>query len=60
METQDVHSEHQERLGYCEGDRAVAQVARRGYGVSIFGDFQKPSGHGPGQLALGDPACTEE
>lgn len=32
------------------------QVAQRSYGVSILGDTKKPSGHGPGQPALGFPA----
>ena len=38
------------------GDIALAQVAQRGCGVSHLGDTQKPSGHGPGQPALGGPA----
>ena len=41
---------------YCEGDRALSQVAQREGGVSILGGIQKPSGLGPGQLALGSPA----
>ena len=40
----------------CEGDRALAQVAQSSGGVSILGDIQKPSGHGPGQPALAGPA----
>ena len=43
-------------LFYCEHHWALAQVAQRGCGVSLLGDIQKPSGHGPGQLALGGPA----
>ncbi|KAK4823748.1 hypothetical protein QYF61_006017, partial [Mycteria americana] len=35
-----------------EGDRALAQVALRGCGVSHLGDIQKPSGHSPGQPPL--------
>jgi len=33
----------------------MAQVAQRGYGVSVPADDQKLSGYGPGQLALGGP-----
>jgi len=53
---QDVSSECQEMLFHCEGDQALVQVAWRGCGVSIFGDIQTPSGHGPGKTALGSPA----
>ena len=53
---QEVPSEHQETLFYCEGDRALAQVAQRSGGVSHLGDIQKPSGHGPGTVAVGGPA----
>jgi len=55
-EMQEIPSEHQETLFYCEGDQAPIRVAWRGDGVSIFGDIQKPSGHGPGKLVLEDPA----
>lgn len=49
--------EHQETLFHYEGDRALAQVAQRDCGVSIIGYIQKkPSGHSPGQAALGVPA----
>ncbi|CAN0060768.1 unnamed protein product, partial [Bubo scandiacus] len=43
---------------YCEGDRALAEVAKRGGGISLVGNIKKPSGHGPGQLALGGPALA--
>lgn len=46
-------SEHKKMLFYCEGDGAPAEVAQRGV-VSLLGDIQRPSGHGPGQLAVGD------
>jgi len=36
------------------GDSVLAQVAQGGCGD--LGDVQKPSGHGPGQPALGRPA----
>ncbi|KAK4828652.1 hypothetical protein QYF61_000300 [Mycteria americana] len=52
-ETQEVPSEHQEKLFYTEGYQALAQVALRGGGVSLLGEIQKPFGHGPGlQVAL--------
>ncbi|KAK4827053.1 hypothetical protein QYF61_013237 [Mycteria americana] len=41
------------KLLYREGDQALSQAAQRGYGFSIIGDIQKPSGRGPGQPALG-------
>ena len=40
----------------CKGDQALAQVAQRDCAVSHFGDIQKPSGHGTGQVATGGPA----
>lgn len=53
--TQEFLSEHQEIFLYCTVDWALAQVAQRGGRVSIPGDIQKPSGRGPGKLALDDP-----
>lgn len=32
---------------------------RRGGGVSFSGDFQKPLGHNPVQLALGEPPSAK-
>ena len=32
---------------YRDGVRVLAQISWRGYGVSILGDTQKPSGRGP-------------
>ena len=55
-ETQEAPSEHQETLFNCEGARVLAQVAQGSGGVSILGGIKKPSGHGPGQPALGGPA----
>lgn len=43
--TQEVPSKYQELLG-CEGDKALKQVAQRGFGVSTFGDLQKLFEHG--------------
>lgn len=47
-ETQKVSSEHQEELCYA-GDRALAQVAQRG-----FGGLQTPPGCDQGQPVLCD------
>lgn len=51
-EIKEVLSEHQRTLFYCGGDQAPAQLAQKGYGVSILADSQKVSGHGPRQLVL--------
>jgi len=51
----EVASEHQEILFHCEGDQALAQVVQGGGGVSVLGDTEKPSRHGPGQTALAGP-----
>jgi len=49
---------HSVILWYCESNWALAQVAQTGGGVSILGDTQKLSGHGPGQQALGGPCVA--
>ena len=43
---------------HCEGDSTLAQVAQDSCGVSIPGDTEKLSGHGPGQPALCGPASA--
>lgn len=58
-ETQEFPSERQERLFHCDGAWALAQVAQGGYGVSIHGDTEKPSGDGCGKLAVGAPGWAE-
>ena len=55
-EAQEVPVEYDGALLYCEGGRALAQVAQRGCGVSFSGDIQNPPGCRPVQRALGDPA----
>ena len=52
----EVPSEHEEELLPSEGERALAQAAQGGCGVSFSGDIQDPPGQGPVQPALGDPA----
>ncbi len=52
---QQVSSEHQAVLLYCMGDRAVEQVAQKGYGFSFLGDIQNLAGHGSKQPALDAP-----
>lgn len=44
---------------YYENDCAVAQVAQRSSGISILGDSEKPSGQGPREPALYDPAWAQ-
>lgn len=40
---QEVSSKYREILFHCESDWSLAQVAKRGFRVSILGDIQKPS-----------------
>lgn len=39
-------------------DGVMEQVAKRGRGVFLLGDFQKASEYGPRQRALGGPASV--
>jgi len=36
----------------------LVQLAQGGGGVSILGDIQNPTGHGPGQRTVGDPTLS--
>lgn len=56
MQKQDVFpSKHLEKILYCEGEQALAQVAQKGCEVSVLGDSQKLPAHGPGNLVLCGP-----
>ena len=57
-EAEEVPSEHEEELLPSEGDRALAQAAQRGCGVSLSGDIKDSPGQGPVQPAVGDPALA--
>ena len=58
MEAEEVPAEHEEELLPSEGDRALAQDAQGGCGVSFSGDIQDQPGQGPVQPAVGDPASA--
>ena len=59
-ETREVLSERQEILFYCESDRALAQVAQGGCGVSLCGDVRNLIGRGTEKLTLTDLALRRE
>ena len=54
--TQEVPAKNDKKLLSREGDRAVAQAAQGGCGVSFPGDIQNPPGCVPVPPALGVPA----
>lgn len=54
-QTETGGSEHTSSLW---GWVSLAQVSQAGCGVSLLGDYKKPSGQGPGHWSLGGPACT--
>ncbi|RMC00278.1 hypothetical protein DUI87_22885 [Hirundo rustica rustica] len=45
----EVPPEHEEEPVYCVGERALEQIAQRGWGVSLNGDTQDLSGYHPVQ-----------
>ena len=51
-------SEHEEELLHSEGDGALEQAVQGGCGVSFSGDIQDPTGQGPLQPTIGDPASA--
>jgi len=50
----EVPHQHAKELLHGEGDGALEQAAQGGCRVSFSGDIQGPSGHLPGQPALGN------
>lgn len=48
------HLNIRKQLFYCGGCHTLKQVAQGDPGVSILGDTQKPTGHGPEEPALVD------
>jgi len=46
------------RKNFFNGDRALEQAAKRGYGFSFSGDIQDQPAHSPLQSAVGDPASA--
>lgn len=41
---------------YSKGGQTLAQVEQKGHEVSILGDNQHPTRHGPDQPAVAEPA----
>jgi len=57
-EAQEVPAEYEEEFLHSEGDRALAQAAQGGCGVSFSGDIPALPGQGPLQPTVGDPASA--
>ena len=57
-DAEEAPAEHEEELLPSEGERALAQAAQGGCGVSFSGDIQDPPGRGAVPPALGDPASA--
>lgn len=57
-ETQQILIKYKKK-NLWEGGETLAQIAWGGYGVSTLGDIQSPTGHGPGQPAVADPALSK-
>lgn len=52
------HKKAPQTLFLHEDAQALAQVAQRGYGVSILADIQSPTGRGPENPAVAGPALS--
>lgn len=48
------NSNIRKNLLYCKDDQTPVQVVCTGCEVSVLGEVQNPTGHCPGQPALGD------
>ena len=57
-EAEEAPDEHKQELLHSEGDRALAQAAQRGWGVSFSGDIQDLPAQDRMQPAVGDPTSA--